>query len=200
VSIVDSSLSTFLHIHPALGTDGLFSIDQRFPAPGTYYLYADGIPNNGDHQVFRFVLTVGKAGAARQPALVPTGRELTVGPYTVDLSKARLTAGSVDELEVGVYEGGAPAKDLHPYLGAPAHAVFLNGHDLTYVHVHPVPEGASMAGMNMSVRTVDLPDSASVPATMALHVAVKEPGLYKMWLQFRGGTQLYVAPFVLRAE
>jgi len=35
---------------------------------------------------------------------------------------------------------------------------------------------------------------------MVLHVAVKEPGLYKMWLQFRGGKQLYVAPFVLRAE
>jgi len=210
VIIVDSGLTTFLHIHPTLGTDGLFSIDQRFPGPGTYYLYADGIPNNGDHQVFRFVLTVGKAPAARQPALVPTGRELMVGPYTVDLSKARLTAGRVDELEVGVYEGGAPAKDLHPYLGAPAHAVFLNTRDLTYVHVHPVPEGASMAGMDMkgmdmkgmdmSVATMDLPDSASVPATMVLHVAVKEPGLYKMWLQFRGGNQLYIAPFVLRAE
>ncbi len=209
VIIVDSSLATFLHIHPTLGTDGLFSIDQRFPGPGTYYLYADGIPNNGDHQVFRFVLTIGKAAPVRQPALVPTGRELTVGPYTVDLSKARLTAGSVDELEVGVYEGGAPAKDLHPYLGAPAHAVFLNAHDLTYVHVHPMAEGGmpgmdmkgmDMKGMDMSVRTTDLPDSASVPATMVLRVGVKEAGLYKMWLQFRGGSQLYIAPFVLRAE
>jgi hypothetical protein len=210
VIIVDSGLATFLHIHPTLGPGGLFSIDQRFPGPGTYYLYADGIPNNGDHQVFRFVLTVGKGTAARQPAPAPTGRELTVGPYTVDLSKARLTAGSVDELEVGVYEGGAPAKDLHPYLGAPAHAVFLNTRDLTYVHVHPMPAGASMPGvdmkgmnmpgMDMSAMNTDLPDSASVPATMVLHVAVKEPGLYKMWLQFRGGSQLYIAPFVLRAE
>lgn len=209
VIVVDSGLATFLHIHPTLGTDGLFTIDQRFPGPGTYYLYADGIPNNGDHQVFRFVLTIGKAATARQPALVPTGRELTVGPYTVDLSKARLTAGSVDELEVGVYEGGAPAKDLHPYLGAPAHAVFLNGRDLTYVHVHPVPEGGvpgmdmkgmDMKGMDMSAMNMDLPDSASVPATMVLRVAVKEAGLYKMWLQFRGGSELYIAPFVLRAE
>jgi hypothetical protein len=205
VIIVDSGLSTFLHVHPTLGADGLFSIDQRFPGPGTYYLYADGIPNNGDHQVFRFVLTIGKSAAARQPALVPTGRELTVGPYTVDLSKARLTAGSIDQLEVGVYEGGVPAKDLHPYLGAPAHAVFLNARDLTYVHVHPVPEGSStasmdMKGMDMSAMDIDLPDTASVPATMVLHVAVKEPGLYKMWLQFRGGSQLYIAPFVLRAE
>ena len=47
---------------------------------------------------------------------------------------------------------------------------------------------------------MDLPDSASIPATMVLHVSVSEPGLYKMWLQFRGGNQLYIAPFVLRAE
>jgi hypothetical protein len=205
VIIVDSSLSTFMHLHPTLGADGIFRIDQRFPAPGTYYLYADGLPNNGDHQVFRFVLILGKAAASRQLALVPTGRELTVGPYTVDLSKARLAAGSVDELEVGVYEGGATAKDLHPYLGAPAHAVFLNTRDLTYVHVHPIPEGMdvkgmNMPGMNMPAIPMDLPDSASVPGSLVLHVSVKEPGLYKMWLQFRGGSQLYIAPFVLRAE
>jgi hypothetical protein len=214
VIIVDSTLSTFLHIHPILGSDGIFRIDQRFPAPGTYYLYADGLPNNGDHQVFRFALMIGQAATARRAALVPTGREITVGPYTVDLSKARLIAGSVDELEVEVDEGGVPAKDLHPYLGAPAHAVFLNAQDLTYVHVHPMPEGA-MAGMNnggmdmkgmgmpgtgMSAMTMDLPDSASLPASMVLHVSVREPGIYKMWLQFRGGSRLYIAPFVLRAE
>jgi hypothetical protein len=197
VIIVDSSLSTFAHVHPRLGTDGIFRIEQRFPAPGIYYLYADGLPNGGDHQVFRFLLQIARGGAAKQAALVPTGRELTVGPYTVDLSKARLTAGSMDELEVGVYEAGAPAKDLHPYLGAPAHAVFLNTRDFSYVHVHPMPAGAAM---DMSARAMDLPDSASVPATMMLHVAVKEPGLYKMWLQFRGGSRLYIAPFVLRAE
>src|SRR5690349_23673642 len=159
VIIVDSGLATFLHIHPTLGPDGIFRIDQRFPGAGTYYLYADGVPNGGDHQVFRFVLSIGKGPpAATRAALVPTGRELTAGPYTVDLSKARLTAGSVDELEVGVYEGGAPAKNLHPYLGAPAHAVFLNTRDLTYVHVHPMPQGAAMAGMDMSAMNMDLPD------------------------------------------
>jgi len=195
VIIVDSSLSTFAHIHPTLGADGVFRIDHRFARPGSYYLYADGLPNGADHQVFRFPLQIGTASNAKtvekNSAWVPTGRELTAGPYTVDLSKARLTAGAMDELEVGVYDHGAPAKDLHPYLGAPAHAVFLNVHDLSYVHVHPMSPAASPP---------DLPDSAVLPATMMLHVSVKEPGLYKMWLQFRGGRQLYIVPFVLRAE
>jgi hypothetical protein len=35
---------------------------------------------------------------------------------------------------------------------------------------------------------------------MVLHVSVKEPGTYKLWLQFRGGSQLYIAPFVLVAN
>ena len=52
-----------------------------------------------------------------------------------------------------------------------------------------------MAGMEMP----SLPDSASVSPDMALHVTVREAGTYKLWLQFRGGATLYVAPFVLTA-
>lgn len=199
VVIVDSGFTTFLHIHPTLGKDGIFRIEQRFPAPGVYYLYADGAPNNGDHQVFRFTMNIGGDVSPRKPVLEPTGREVNVGPYTVDLSKARLSAGGMDMIDVEILKGDKLAKDLHPYLGAPAHAVFLNSHDLTYVHVHPMPEGDNTP-MTMAAMNMELPDSASLPATMMLHVSVKEPGLYKMWLQFRGGDQLYIAPFVLPAE
>jgi hypothetical protein len=207
VVIVSKDLETFLHIHPVLGPDGLFRIDQQFPSPGMYYLYADGEPNDGDHQVFRFDLTVSAAGVPKRPDLTPTGREVTIGPYTVDLSKAQLTAGGMDMIDVQILKGDMPAKDLHPYLGSPAHAVFLNSQDLSYVHVHPTPVGAmnmmNMMGMSpseMRKMSPDMPDSASSPPNMMLHVSVKEPGTYKMWLQFRGGDKLYIAPFVLKAN
>ena len=206
VVVVSKDLSTFLHIHPVLGSDGRFRIDQQFPAAGVYYLYADGEPNDGDHQVFRFDLTVSTPGNAKHPDLTPTGREVTIGPYTVDLSKAQLSAGGMDMIQVQILKGDSPANDLHPYLGSPAHAVFLNSRDLSYVHVHPTPIGVKMADMSgmspseMRKMTVDMPDSASSPPNMMLHVSVKEPGTYKMWLQFRGGDQLYVAPFVLIAN
>lgn len=206
VVVVSKDFSTFLHIHPVLGPDGHFRIDQQFPAPGMYYLYADGEPNDGDHQVFRFNLVVSKPAAQKAPDLTPTGREVTIGPYTVDLSKAKLSAGGMDMIKVQILKGDTPANDLHPYLGSPAHAVFLNSMDLSYVHVHPTPMGVpmmNMAGMSpseMRKMTVDMPDSASSPPNMMLHVSVKEPGTYKMWLQFRGGDQLYVAPFVLIAN
>jgi hypothetical protein len=205
VVIVSSDFSTFLHVHPALGADGHFTLDQQFPAPGLYYLYADGVPNDGDHQVFRFNVQLSKNTSPARPVLVPTGKEVSVGPYTVDLSRARLHAGEMDTIEVQILKGDAPATDLHPYLGVPAHAVFLNSQDLTYVHVHPMPlmsgsDAMNMPGMDMSKMTMDMPDSASCPPDMALHVSVKEPGTYKLWLQFRGGSQLYIAPFVLVAN
>jgi hypothetical protein len=206
VVLVSKDFVTFVHLHPVLGHDGLFRIDQQFPATGVYYLYADGEPNDGDHQVFRFTLNVGTPGVAKPPDLtVLPGMEVTVGPYRVNLSKGVLRTDSTDMIDVKILKGGSPAKDLHPYLGAPAHAVFLNSADLSYVHVHPTRMGAmvNMAAMTpneMRKMTADVPDSASSPPEMMIYVSVKEAGIYKLWLQFRGGNQLYVAPFVLIAN
>jgi len=97
-------------------------------------------------------------------------------------------------LTVHILENGLPAQDLHPYLGAPAHAVFLNGTDLSYVHVHPMPTGSTHPmPMGLSKEAHSSPD-------MMLHVELSEPGTYKLWLQFCGGSRLYVAPFVVTVE
>ena len=171
VVIVSDDFRVFLHIHPILGPDGHFRIDQQFPSPGSYHLYADGEPNDGDHQVYRFDFTVEKAVAEKPMDLAPTGREVNIGPYTVDLSKARLTAGSTDTIEVQILKGDTPATDLHPYLGVPAHAVFLNSRDLSYVHVHPFPIGSApmdmskMSPSEMRKMTMDLPETAPSPLT-----------------------------------
>jgi hypothetical protein len=202
VVIVSSDFSTFMHIHPQLGAKGHFTIDQEFPAPGLYHVYADGEPNNLDHQVFRFDVTVSNSSVQKPRTLTPTGREVTVGPYTVDLSQVKLNAGGMDMIDVHILKGDKPATDLHPYLGASAHAVFLNGQDLSYVHVHPMSMGgmdmANMGGMMMN--GPDLQENSISSPDMMLHISIKEPGVYKMWLQFRGGSQLYVAPFVLTAQ
>lgn len=203
VVVVSSDFSTFQHIHPSLGPNGHFTIDQQFPTPGLYYLYADGEPNDMDHQVFRFELPVEKTTAQKPRVLTPTGREVNVGPYTVDISQVRLSAGGMDMINVHIAKDDKPAPDLHPYLGAAAHAVFLNSQDLSYVHVHPMIEGQPSVVYDSKGRMMmppDLPENSISPPDMMLHISVKEPGLYKMWLQFRGGDQLYVAPFVLTAQ
>ena len=130
-----------------------------------------------------------------------------VDGYTVTLSSLKLAAGRESSLDVHITAGGRPATDLHPYLGALAHAVFIDAADLSYVHVHPMPLDATesngmagmkgMAGMD-GTAAVPAPSSISSP-DMALHVRVLEPGTYKLWLQFDGGSGLHVASFVLTA-
>jgi hypothetical protein len=55
--------------------------------------------------------------------------------------------------------------------------------------------------MDMSKPMPDLPDSASVSGDMMLHIALREAGTYKLWLQFRGaGDKLYIAEFTILAS
>jgi hypothetical protein len=198
VVIVSDDFKTFLHIHPTLSPTGHFVITQKFPAAGLYQVYADGLPNKLNHQVFRFELPVGKAAGESARTLPPTGMGTHVGPYEVDLSTVRLHAGKMEMVDVEILKDGKPAKDLHPYLGVPAHAVFLNSKDLSYVHVHPMAMDASM---DMSKPMVDMPDNAPSSGEMMLMVSIKEAGTYKLWLQFRGANnQLYIAEFTMVAS
>jgi len=209
--IVSDDFEHFLHIHPTLGADGHFSIDARFPTPALYHIYADAEPAGIGQQVFRFDVPIAGGRAASARSLAPTGRSVAAGPYIVTLSATTVSAGRETDVTVHVLHDGQPARDLHPYLGALAHAVFLNARDLTYVHVHPAPLGAAgasaMGGMNMGDMTgmggmdmTPLPDTASSSPDMLLRVMLREPGTSKLWLQFRGGTELYVAAFVITAE
>jgi hypothetical protein len=201
--IVSDDFKEFFHLHPVLGADGHFTIDQSFPQAGHFQAYVDSEPQGLGQQVFRFAFSVGDAAPPRTPLLAATGPRVKVGPYTVTLSTTKLEAGKDDDVIVHILREGKPARNLHPYLGALAHVVFLDARDLTYLHVHPEALGAAVAdsmpgmpGMNMPA----LSDSDRSSPDMSLHVTVREAGTYKLWLQFRGGSSLYVAPFVVTAS
>lgn len=205
---VSDDFRTFLHVHPTLGSDGHFLLDQKFPSPGRYHIYIDAYPQNLGQQVFRFDEDFGAPARPAPRELSETGTASPAGPYTVRISSDTLSAQSESRIVVHILEDGRPAADLHPYLGALAHAVFINAGDLSYVHAHPLPLSASGSTGN-DQPTMDfgdrpmpppLPSSMISSSNMLLHVALREPGTYKLWLQFRGGNKLYVAPFILTAR
>jgi len=211
--VVRSDFRTFGHIHPTYAPDGHFHITYRFPGPGVYHVYADTDPTGVGQQVFRFDVDAERTSGP-PPSLGAPNDVAQAYPYTVTLDRTTLSTANETSLHVHITENGAPAKDLHPYLGAPAHAVFLSASDVTYVHVHPMPPGSGgsmggMAGMSgmpgmadmpgMSMSATPMPEGAALSGDMLLHVAVHEPGRYKLWLQFRGGGSLHVAQFVLVA-
>jgi len=199
--IVSDDFKTFLHVHPTLSPSGHFLISQPFPARGTYFVYADALPNDLNHQVFRFKLDVGHPSQPSPRSLPNTGMGVQAGPYEVDLSTVRIHAGRMEMVDIQVLENGVPAKDLHAYLGAPAHAVFLNVKDLSYVHVHPMGADMMNMQMDMSKPMPELAGDAPVSSEMMLHIALREAGTYKLWLQFRGrDNKLYIAEFTVLAS
>jgi hypothetical protein len=168
-----------------------------FPRSGLYHLYADATPQGRDSVVMRFDAAIGANSGGKRPSAVSSD-EMKAGPYTVTLSSVRFPANQDVPLLVAVKRGSLPALDLRPYLGAYAHVVAIGVSDLTYLHVHPTMPGA----MDMSgggAMPASLPDSAQVPATMTVHLRLPRPGLYKVWIQFKGGAALFAAPFVVLA-
>ncbi len=213
--IVSDDFRTFVHAHPRYTPQGHFVLDQRFPRPALYHIYADGEPRGIGQQVFRFDVPIGRVAGRTMRDVSERRRSAVAGPYVVTLDRMRLSTRAETLLQVHIRKGGKPARDLHPYLGALGHAVFLNVADLTYVHVHPMPLTAGDApaepnrreamlpntGMEMSgMRTAPLSPASTIAPDMLLHVAVRERGTYKLWFQFRGAGALRVAAFVLTAS
>jgi hypothetical protein len=190
--VVRDDFATFAHIHPAFdATTGTFSQPFTKEANHRYYVYADTMPHGIGQQVFRFTLESDGPPANLQPSLGVSPASTTVGPYTVTLARTTLAASRPQTLDVSISENGKPASDLHTYLGAAAHAVFINTATLAYVHVHPMVRGTSMT-MGMAGPAGPL---------MQMTVPGLPAGVYKLWLQFRGaGSQVYTAPFTLLSQ
>ena len=201
VIVVSDDFKTFEHLHPEPNADGLFELPFHPPAGGAnYQIYADTVPHGLGQQVFRFPVDFGSAKPAA-PDLTPTPRTVHAGPYAVTLDSLTLRAEEPTMLSLRIAKNGAPATDLQPYLGGAAHAVFINAKTLSYSHVHPesaMTSMQSMASMHMD-EPPELSAGAKVAPALMLHVVAPVAGVYKLWLQFRGGGELYVATFILTA-
>ena len=197
--VVSDDLSEFMHLHPTLDSAGTFRITTTFPHPGFYHLYADAEPAGFGHAVFRFDVPIDVTRpATTSPRRFSPIVVATLGDYVVRLSTDRVKARVDTPILISIMKDGEPASDLHPYLGAYAHIVAIGTADLSYTHIHAMAM-SSMAGVSME-NAPSLPANAAVPATMPVHIRLPHPGLYKVWVQFNGGSRLYVAPFVISAS
>ena len=149
VLAVDSSLTRLVHEHvKTANSEGVFSTQMQFPAPGNYHIYADAVPEGRGQQVLRFDVAISGDADAGEPALqhFGVGDEIAVasGDYEVRIDPSQLAADEETMLHVAVLKDGAPATDLHPYLGVAAHAVLVKAGDLSYVHAHPMEDSQPM--------------------------------------------------------
>lgn len=199
IIIVRDDFTTFTHLHPAFDSaTGTFSLPFTKGPHHRYYVYADTTPHGIGQQVFRF--TIESDGAVENSQLSRTGlaRSASVGPYTVTLGTTTLVAGRPQSVDITVLEGGRPAKDLSPYLGAAAHAVLINVQSLSYVHVHPSARSAA-GSTNMTMSPgMHMDMSGSAGPLMQMNLPSLPTGFYRLWVEFRGaGSKVFTAPFTL---
>jgi hypothetical protein len=176
--VVSRDLTTFLHLHPEMAPDGVWSVKLTLPEAGPYRAFADFAPTGGEK------LTLGAdlqaAGDYRPKPLPEAARTSEVGDYTVSLD-GDLVPGRASKLTLKVSKDGKPVTDLQPYLGAFGHLVALRAGDLAYLHVHP--EQSDKAGPEIT-----------------FYAEVPSGGDYRLFLDFKHGDEVRTADFTAHAD
>jgi hypothetical protein len=175
---VRRDLSGFQHVHPELGTDGVWRVPLAL-GPGTWRLFADFVPTALGQKV-TLGADLAVAGEYTPAALSAETRTAEVDGYTVQLT-GELRAGSESELTLSVSRDGRPVTDLQPYLGAYGHLVVLRDGDLAYLHAHPAEDTTSGP---------DIRFATTAPSA----------GTYALFLDFRHGSVVRTAAFSLTVE
>jgi hypothetical protein len=183
--LVRSDLTGYVHDHPTLGPDGVWSITVRTAQPGRYRMYADFIARDSsgkDHPVLLSAALTAPGVASVVPVLAgPTTR--TVDGLTVAMV-GRITAGVASRVTFAVQSGGKPVTDLQQYLDTFAHLTALRAGDMAYEHVHP--ELSAAPGQ---------PGGPALPFTVEL----PEKGTWRLFLQVRRAGALHLIPFTVTA-
>ncbi len=181
--VVRSDGSDFRHVHPQLDPHtGVWSLPWQWQDAGTYRVYADFTPHEGEGVTLTRTVHVG--GEWMPVASEPSVADEVDG-LTVTLA-GELTAGAASELTISVARGGQPVTELEPYLGAFGHLVALREGDLAYLHVHP--EGPST--------TSETPHGGPDVGFVA---QAPTAGRYLLYFDFQVDGQVHTASFVVDA-
>jgi methionine-rich copper-binding protein CopC len=177
--VVGRDLSGYQHLHPAMASDGTWSIPLKLVRAGSYRVYADFSLAATDGTQLPLVLGVDHhvPGTHTPAALPPAASQATTGPFTVSM-EGTPTMGVTAPLYFRVSRTGAPGpSQLERYLGAYGHLVVVREGDLGYVHVHPEP---------------DLVDGAA-----KFWLAVPSPGRYRASFDFQVAGKVQTAQYTI---
>ncbi|WP_121663769.1 hypothetical protein [Metabacillus litoralis] len=179
--VVSKDLSYFNHIHPEYKGNGVFEVENHFPAGGEYRMIADFKPKDGDSMSKMEWVTVEGEAAQLSPVSVDHRLEKIIEGINVSLTvNSGLEAGKELTLEFRLTEGDLkdPITDLEPYLGSIGHVVVLSEDSERYLHVHA------------------LENQGSGPVAL-FETTFPQPGVYKIWAQFQRNGNILTVPFVV---
>jgi hypothetical protein len=171
--VVSEDLQQYYHLHPEYQGKGTFTLP--FPLKdGAYKAFVDVKPKNTSYAVTPILLQVGQARSHEQHgSLVPDPSfSKTVDGRKVTMEPSSLKAGVPVTLRFVIHDGTP-----EPYLGALGHVVILNETADQYVHVHPLSETET-----------------------AFETQFSQPGVYKIWGEFKLNGKVHTYPFVVELK
>jgi hypothetical protein len=192
-------LGAMAHLHP-LAIDSL-TFESALPPlpPGTYFVFADAVHENGFAETMVQSLTLDAAPAMAWTPSDPDDAIFTGGgvgtPSRFDDGSTLSWDGANRPHVAGADAGlhftlrdarGAPLS-VEPYMGMAAHAVIVRDDGSVFMHLHPM-------GTTPGIGT--MPTMASeLPGILAFPWAFPKAGHYRVWVQFRRAGTIRSAAF-----
>lgn len=175
----------FLHEHPEMSPDGIWSVPITFPAGGDYLLYGDVAPAGKGSQILSASIKVEgpkpdwKASWNLNPIGQDQGIQGAISNLEGDYPVAKMTTLVLKLTD----ETGRPVGDTVPWLGAAGHLMIFSQDGGTVVHSHP----AHGAENERLVKQGEMRFTGRFP----------KPGLYRVFAQFQRGKTIHTIPFTI---
>jgi hypothetical protein len=221
-------MDKFYHLHPDQTAQQTFADQLPSLAAGHYKIFADIVRASGfpdtmvaeidipevrgenfagdDSQASAAALA--QNGQDNLVAALPDGARMVWVRYAAPLASNRLLWFRFRVEDAS----GNPVADLEPYMGMPAHAVFVRSDFSVFAHVHPdgsvpmaaitladaslganqnsAPPGMTMPAMAMSGKTtagmsMSSAAPAALPAEVSFPYGFPQPGVYRIFVQVK---------------
>ena len=183
--IVSDDLRFFDHLHPRYEGNGRFTVEAQLPKSGRYTLFSDYKPTGQPAQVSTLKTQV--SGNSSSSSDVNFKRSQTFTNIKVNLELPTETVKAGEEVAVTFNLRDAnnqPITNLQPYMGELGHLVILcQSASLTsanYIHAHAVKD--------------------TTPGRVQFLTSFPQPGLYKLWGQFKRNGEIVTADFWVKAN
>jgi putative copper export protein len=201
--IIGKDLEVFAHIHPEdLGPithdmlgKATFPLRYTFPRTGDYLLGIDfAIDNEQYSKTFR--LSVAAAPVMREPK-IDLATTKTFAEYQVSFSVPSLpiVAGTETKLLYVIKKGGKEVTGMTPYLGAAMHLAIVSSDLKTFIHAHGVVPGTGTHSDHLHLET-----PAEFGPEIEARVLFPEPGIYKIFAQFKHQGRVILSDFMVQVH
>lgn len=170
--IVNEELDQYYHLHPEKVGEGKFEVANHPLSEGEYKAFIDIKPKNLNYEVNPVSFQVGEESHGHASLIADKELIQTIEGETVELDVSSFESAQDVTLSFKLDES-----KLEQYLGAAGHVVILDEKADNYLHVHPLNESEPVFETHFD-----------------------QPGIYKIWAEFKQDGKVRVFPFVIEIK